>query len=35
MEKILPKIEIFKYERSENVDCDEQSAQILQFGQYV
>ena len=35
MEKTALTIEIFKYERSEKVDCDEQFAQILQFGQYV
>ena len=30
-EKTLLTMEIFKYERSENVDCDEQYAQIWQF----
>ena len=35
MEKSVLTIEIFKYERSDKVDCDEQFAQILQFGQYV
>jgi len=27
--------DIFKYEGSEDVDCDKQSAQMLQFGQCV
>jgi len=34
MKKTLLTIEIFKYDRSEYVDCDDQSAQELQFEQY-
>jgi len=35
MEKTLLTIEIFKYDRSEYVECDDQSAPELQFEQYV
>ena len=35
MEKSLLSIDIFKYERSKNVNCDKQYAQVMQLRQYV